>query len=387
MTALLVALAVTITAPGARTEIPPELVAGRWYLTSDHGFYCAERGRSVLVPQGCSVTPASWPDPARFYRRSYYGTFSAIRVGRDWITANHGENKNEPGKQNTWAPFVRATDCWSGVAAGDNQYRDCWRAYAAFVGTSRNGRDLGPAVWPTAGYATATRVLGHGVQHPSITRAGGYLYMAYYDTSRPHPGFRMARARERDRGRRWSTWVERRQQWVRSLPRLSGLQRRSPSHESTPLFKSASAVLTIARTTDGRFVSIEQGHDFTRPCVSDGRPAHRSRTRLRLSRDAVHWGRPVELRGPDFDGCDFYPHSRVTYAKLMNAAGTSTKLVNLRRFHLLGVQYGGRVWRVRVRCVTANGQFRVPSAHYSFMHSHERSRPAGTGSCTSIAHW
>lgn len=376
---------VTIAKTNALTEIPPEIVDGRWYLSSDHGFYCS--ARSALVPEDCTnATPATWPD-ARVYRRSYYGTFSAVRVGRDWITANHGENKNEPGKQNTWAPFVRATGCWSGVAPGDNQYRDCWQAYAGFVGTSLNGQDLGPAVWPAAGYATATTVLGHGVLHPSIVRAGGWLYMAYYDTSLPHPGFRMARAKVSDHGRRWSTWVESRHRWVRSLPGRHALNWRSPSHESTPMFKSASSVLTIARTTDGRFASVEQGHDLTQPCVSDGRPAFRSRTRFRLSRDATHWSRPRDLSGNDFDGCDFYPHSRVTYAKLMNAAGTSTKLINLRRFHLLGVQYGGQVWRVRVRCADANGRFRVPSAHYSYMNSHERSRPISSGFCTSIAHW
>lgn len=335
---------------GVFTEVPPEVLpqpGGRsLYLATDRSSRC-DTSAPLLKVDCRDAVLQTYPSAAR-WRLSYYGVYSAERVrsrgGRVWrIVAMHGENKNQVVatglQQNTIVPSVRAASCYSGVQPGAAVYTDCEAAYSGFIGTGRSAgdanvepTDLGPAVWPADGYVRSGRRLSHGVRHPSIVRGGdGWVYMAYYDTSGAG-GYRIARSRETDLGRRWATWVERERRWVQSVPDGEHLWARSPAR-STPLWRSRGTVLTLARTIDGRFMSIEQDP---------------GRTLIRFSRDGHSWSAPRALAGKDFTSCQPWIDSRVSYPKLLNAAATSTKVINPRDFFVLGTQYGGQVWMVRI---------------------------------------
>ncbi|WP_354700878.1 hypothetical protein DSM112329_01170 [Paraconexibacter sp. AEG42_29] len=408
--------------PGIFTEIPPEIVPGglrlSYYLTTERSARCdvpgdmtPVSGRPVdcqapgrSVPQGAADYLASPPGrmpSGRAHRRSYFGIFSADQtpaVGgtATLVAATHGENKNVRRSGLTYPNSIyRGVDaeapprgkCLSGPDAA-GIYRDCDAGYSTFVGTavapvdaaSNWGLtmpvDQGPAVWPIGGYSAVGGLfrLSHGVRHPSIVTGGdGYLYMFYYDSGLEpggvREGFRVARAPVGQRGRGWKTWVQSRGEWIDSLPREQrgpgtrpeALPRRSPAAASTELFPSGSTVMTVARVAGRRgFVAIDQGPVAGQDCrAASGRLEERSATRLRVSPDGVRWSAPVELSGPDFDGCDFFTSSRLTYPRFMNLQGTSTKEVALDDFFLLGTQYGGRVWRVRVKAPELAAQLPV----------------------------
>lgn len=363
---------------GVFTEIPPEILPstdGRrlsYYLTTDRSTRCDLPKRSLPDVLDCTKGTTSFQTGQRQkkHRLNYYGVFSAENVrsssGHVWrITANHGENKNEwRGDtliQNTIAPWVDANQCYSGLHPGDSVYRDCWSGYSGFVGISRwdgeentRAMDMGPAVWPAYGYVRNGVRLSHGVLHPSMVNGDdGFTYMAYYDTGKANgdetgigAGFRIARTPTESVGLGWKTWVESKGKWIKSLPdgAHSGLEQHSPSYESEPLFKSDSSVITIARTTDHRFISVEQGHDLDRP--HNG--SYFSHTRIRFSDNATDWSKPIDLIGDDFDGENFFVNSRITYPKFMNLSGTSTKLIDPKSFYLIGVKYGGQVWKTKI---------------------------------------
>ncbi|WP_354697644.1 hypothetical protein DSM112329_03280 [Paraconexibacter sp. AEG42_29] len=398
---------------GAFTEVPPEVLSGprglSYYFTAEQSARCDTPAAETMLraqPPDCQAEGRTVPQvgadylahtaatmPAgREHRRTYYGVYSADRVrdtaGRSYIVgAAHGENKNAVRDGSLFQNNVYLGPdalgpplgtCLSGPDPETGIYADCYSAYSGFIGMTVTpdepdgaaGRtppeDLGPVIWPAAGYSsTATLVrLGHGVRHPYVVNGGdGFLYMYYHDDGfLPDfrgAGFRVARAPERDLGRGWQTWVESASRWVTSLPSApvgpessrDALPQPSPSSASTPLFPSDSSTFAVARIAGGKgLIGVDFGRDYTRPCVTaDGRDDWRSAMRLRVSTDRVHWSEPVALEGPDFDGCDFYPNSRLTYPRFLNATATTTKEVALEDFFIEGTQYGGRVWRVAVK--------------------------------------
>jgi len=360
--------------PAAVTEIPPEVVPTgtglSLYLSSERTTRC-ETPDTLLVPLRCVATRVQGGPGPEEHRRSYQGVFSADDVtstaGKTWrIEAVHGENKNQfrngVAEQNSIVPGVRVADCYSGVQPGAEYYTDCTPGYSAFFGITRTKterldnavQDLGPVVWPRYGYSRDGERLSHGVYHPSMVRAGGYLYAVYYDAGRgeqrTHEGFRIARSRARDLGRRWSVWVEAEQRWVTSLPAGRRLSSPSPAR-STPLFRTRTTgrttVMTIARTTDRRFIGVYQElYEGPECSTGTGRTStEHGRTWIRFSTTGTRWGRPIRLPGPDFAGCALFTESRMTYPKFLNRTGRTTKLVNPRRFSLIGTRYGGEVWR------------------------------------------
>ncbi len=360
--------------PGAVTEIPPEVVPTKTglsvYLSTERTTRC-ETTDTLLVPLRCTAIRMQGGPGVEDHRRSFQGVFSADNVtssaGKVWrIEAVHGENKNQlrngVAEQNSIVPGVRATDCYSGVQPGEDFYTDCTTGYSAFFGVTRTKterldnavQDLGPVVWPRYGYARNGVRLSHGVYHPSMVRAGGYLYAVYYDAGkgerRVGDGFRIARARTSDLGRGWSVWVQSERRWVTSLPRTRGLGNPSPAR-STPLFrtrtKGRTTVMTIARTTDHRFIGVYQEFYEGPPCTtaSGGTSTEHGRTWIRFSTSGTRWEAPIRLPGSDFAGCAPYTDSRMTYPRFLNRTGRTTKLVNPQRFSLIGVRYGGEVWR------------------------------------------
>lgn len=398
--------------PDVYTEIPPEILPGgrrlSYYLSSDRALRCdtpvtetpfsaaaidcQSPGRSLFQLDGddAHAAPASMP-AGREHRRNYYGIFSAAHARTadgafSVVTAVHGENKNVTRGGRFYQNSVyRGLDalvpplgnCVSGYATPTSIYTDCEAAYSGFVGTAVTPvdattnwglaptTDLGPAVWPIGGYADngGLRRLDHGVRHPSIINGGdGFLYMYYYDDGlfpgNVRGGFRVARAPEQQLGRGWQTWVEARRAWVDSLPAgpigpqssTAALAQPSPAADSTPLFDSGAKVMTVARVTGRRgFVGIDQGANPSQRCTTlDGREDFRGATRIRVSADAVHWSPPVDLQGPGFADCDFFASAKIAYPRFLNAAGTSTKQVSLDDFSLIGTQYGGQVFRVRL---------------------------------------
>jgi hypothetical protein len=223
----------------------------------------------------------------------------------------------------------------------------------------RNGIDLGPAVWPKYGYASHDRSkrLGHGVRHPSIINGqDGYLYMYYYDTGNTKPehtivyakdaGIRVARSKVNDRGRNWSTWVAKRGQWVPSLPKgVSAVSSRralaipSPA-QSQVLFSATTMTLDVAKVANQhKWIGVHQGPDFNGPLCTNphGQQEHVWRTYLRTTRDMVHWSHPVHVTGLDFCG---YSGEPIAYPEFLKADGSSTKLVDLNEFYLIGAGLG-----------------------------------------------
>lgn len=180
-------------------------------------------GRSLLDGQSClelsvaeKVTwnEANWRnglrppeeiDDTMYWRQSYYGLYDGY-VGQNTSTGDryavavvHGENKNELRQGYRYVgnilpdQGVLTLDQFCGSHSLDGSYRDYWPAYFAFVcmtysalndpnGCEFMEHDLGPVLWPSAGYLDAN---GHktsdGLRHPSIIVVGDYAYVFYLD--------------------------------------------------------------------------------------------------------------------------------------------------------------------------------------------------------------
>lgn len=398
--------------PSIATEIPPDILAGgqrlSWFLTTENSERCDSQASETAVAgpavdcqaAGRSVTQTRpdyldhLPDamPAnRPHRAEYFGVYSAAHAraadgSRYIVEATHGENKNVVRNGLYYQNSVYSGldglipplggSCFSGFNPITFVYEDCYAAYTGWIGTAtvaenasnnwglQEPQDLGPAVWPANGYASADgkTMLGHGVRHPMIVSGGdGYLYMWYYDDGilpgNLYQGFRVARAKESDGGRNWKTWDVTRNDWIQSVPTGVGstvtaaqMALPSPARNSSPLFNSTSTVFAVARVKGRKgFIGVDQGRDWDRPCTGpDGRASYRAFTRIRVSVDGVNWNAPINLHGTGFDDCDFFVTSPITYPRFMNAEGTSTKEVSLDNFNIIGTKYGGAISRIPV---------------------------------------
>ncbi len=212
---------------GAYTEVPAWVATDesgpRYFLPTGFTYVAKPKpGKSILTDADAfGDTPAilasqedtrasGYADPSRLnpnlvWRRNYYGIYSAhlLEPGLDgkrgYLAILHGENKNEafPDKNryydNTVLPSrsYKIPDEYSGWF--DGSYRDYWPAYFAFVsaawspadendGCNFDAHDLGPIVWPSAGYVTANGgKAGNGLRAPSSIIEGGYIYVYYLD--------------------------------------------------------------------------------------------------------------------------------------------------------------------------------------------------------------
>jgi hypothetical protein len=366
----------------AYNEKPPDfiLIDGKpnYFATTDHTYFCTG-DHTMLADKVNCTTSLYWSsstylsrDPDEMpegyeHRRNYYGAFAVAKVRDNIISAMHGENKNtyRPDNDSFYQNTVYkgsdalVPDCFSGYTKTTGEYQDCYAAYSGFVGTTTNGLDNGPAVWPKYGYSShgRTRRLGHGARHPSIIDGGdGYLYMYYYDTGASRfnsvtghaldSGIRVARSRRIDLGRNWSTWVKKDRRWVRSLPKgvsvkssAKGLASPSPA-QSSPLFSATTTTFEIARVADQKkWIGVHQGPDYNSPtCINQyGRQDHVWKTYLRTTTDMVHWSAPVHVAGLDACG---YPGERLAYPEFLRANGTTTRVVEPEGFYLVGAGLG-----------------------------------------------
>lgn len=389
-----VGIALPRASPQPGTEIPPEVLPGdgggpaTLYVSTDSTWRC--RAPLGLAPArvGCDApgrlsfalggdalfrAPEVMP-PGREHRRSYLNVFGAAAVRdaagrRHVVTADHGEDKNVARDGRVYENTVYLGrdalapprgSCVSGLAPS-GVYADCGAAYSAFVSTAvidGDGppRDLGPAVWPVAGYATADRLrrLGHGVRHPAIADGGdGFLYLLYVDTgdaTGAGAGVRVARSPVAALGRGWSTWVAAEGRWVAALPLGAGaasstgaLPAGSPAR-SAPLFASTTPTFSVARM-DGAagWLGVEQPPDLARTCVTaQGATDHPIATYLRTSPDLVRWSARIPVSGPGLTACGF-ADLQTGYARLLRADGRSTKDLDPARFAIVGTHTGGTV--------------------------------------------
>jgi hypothetical protein len=199
-------------------------------LFSDHDVFRPES--AVLTTyediRHSSFAPAHDLDPSTFWRRNYYGVFSAalLDAAKDRpagvLAIMHCENKNEafPWNKRAYPNTIRpvqnyAEDQYSGYF--DGVYRDYWPCYFAFVaatwcplaekdGNGLMDHDLGPILWPSTGYIDAAgEHINGGLRHPSMIVRDGYIYVFYLEASRSAEpgrlgGIKVARARIEDGG-------------------------------------------------------------------------------------------------------------------------------------------------------------------------------------------
>jgi hypothetical protein len=329
-------------------EIPPVILPrGAWrqfFISTGWSFGCAAP-EHPLTP-GFSATnkctlatyPASF-DPQTSVRKSasaststrpwqlnYSGIYGVqiVAGSEPWVLAvHHAETKNEmfgtPGdghRDVVQNPFstVLASDCASQVRVvtetsghQTSVYDECWEAYMAFVTASwtpyaattgwglwgYDTNDLGPLVWPAAGYIDASGKTVGSVRHPSLFYADGFFYLYYLDQSqRPGQwGLKVARSKT---GLPGSYWVwDGRSFSVAALPSdfLPGSITQFINKgigDGRVLFGGRTNRFNVATylPQNGTFLGVEEYFDTAR---------NEWAVALRTSRDLVTWSEPVDV--------------------------------------------------------------------------------------------
>ena len=158
-----------------------------------------------------------------YWRRNYYGVFNTLSVkdssGKEHILGiMHGENKNEVYGgtyyyDNTVYPpgtTYKKPDQYDGPDE-NGIWREYSPGYFAFTsltdiqpsalknGTLNDG-DMGPVLWPSAGYLSETnQQASQGIRHPTGFATNEHIYIYYLDTSKGYEpgrttGLKVARA-------------------------------------------------------------------------------------------------------------------------------------------------------------------------------------------------
>jgi hypothetical protein len=390
----------------ARTEVAPPLLPGPGgtrliYLPTTYTYLCGTSGNPlqapvVLAASDCAVVdvPATMSQPKQYiapaamrpagqqWKLEYDAVFSA-QITHDSVantdvilTVNHNEVKNEtvPRFYDYQSPFAAPASsyppgCGYGgyTGRGPRGFLTCWLAYGAFVSVEQNewsarsnyGRtlnrsDIGPVVWPTAGYFDLSRgaegKLSSGLRHPSSIVANGYLYIYYFDTSKgaigglSALGTKVARAAISPRGLPGSFMV-----WdghAFAAPALpAGFDKNNlaafiarPGPQAPSLFAAEAAQVPGYSLQSTHFsvaydparhlyIGVEQFIDYGEGVAPSRKLA------LRVSPDLVHWSARTLL---DMNG------QIMAYAEFANAAFTSNHDVDMGNLYILGTD-GGRV--------------------------------------------
>jgi len=390
----------------ARTEVAPPLLAGPGgtrliYLPTTYTYLCETSGNPLQAPVVLAASDCAWVDvPAnQASPRQYLAPAAVPAIVHQWkleydavfsaqithdsatntdliLTVNHNEVKNEvvPRYYNYQSPFappaseLPASCGYSGYTGrGPRGFLTCWQAYGAFVsvevnelsartnyGRVPNQSEIGPVVWPSAGYFDLSRgaagKLSSGLRHPSSIIANGYIYIYYFDTSKgvigglSVLGTKVARAAISPKGIPGSflAWdghafavpalpagfdknnlaasIARPGPQVASLFAAEAAQRQGYSLQSTHF----SVAYDPRRHL---YIGVEQFIDY-----GDGNGNGAShRIALRFSSDLVHWSARTLL---GFNG------SQMSYAEFANAAFTSNNEVDLGNLFLVGTDSG-----------------------------------------------
>jgi hypothetical protein len=323
----------------------------------DAGSYCRVSESDITGQRG--LTPPGQLNPATYWRRNYYGVFSAELLeepatGRRRVVAFlHGENKNEvlagTYYDNTIrAPGRYAPSQYSGWDA-KGTYHDDWDNYFAFVGlsycplTESDGNDLmahdqGPVLWPGNGYVGPhNQSASGGLRHPFSIVSKGYVYVFYLDASRGtaegrQGGIKVARAAVSSMAMPGSflnyyggAFGE------PSLPRGFDKHDRSffsrPGGKGTTLFDADrnAAVFRVARVRNSPyFLGLEERLDWDGTNIV---------LLLRYSKDLVNWSRPAEVPDTRTDHPD---EMRLNYGTLVNRQCSSSTEIDLDGFYIFG---------------------------------------------------
>ena len=201
------------------------------------------------------------------------------------------------------------SDCFS--EARNGAYFDCWKFYFSFVNAaiatpssdgSVSAADMGPIIWPSAGYLRNGKRISAGVRSPSLFSDSRWIYVFYNDTSSEKEqgrggGLKVARASASD-------------QAPNSVPFFSGtfdVNNRSlpPNFDKKNIAKflelsggKADPLWSPAlQTTKFRVAKIKNSKFYIGVSESGGFNNMIWSLDLRLSPDLVHWSEPVRIPG------------------------------------------------------------------------------------------
>lgn len=301
------------------------------------------------------------------WRRSYYGVFSAFKLPRPFqenkfVALLHGENKNEQIAHNYYAntvnTWIRPNQCASGYKNG--QYEECWKAYNAFVGMkffnggdAGVGLDIGPVLWPSAGYTRSGTKLSSGVRHPSAILWKGFIYIYYLDTSRDqeagrHGGLTVARMpvpgdNDVNVPAALAWYNEQFSNENPSLPR--GFDRTrirdfygQPGGRSQELWAQSwqTVRFSVAKLKGTPYLLGVEEYSTTGIWG----------VRLRISADGIHWGAPINIPSLKIEGG--WNNGILHYPTFMNERGTNAIDIAPDLFYIVGIAPGGKIVRYRL---------------------------------------
>jgi hypothetical protein len=373
--------------PPPRQEIAPVSVPSlrRIFFTTSYSWgcdYATVFAVNALLPvSDCSLLTG--PATMNLDRGSYLPPLSSLPSGADWrqayegvFDANpvagpsgrtvlllilHGEDKNFTTNGNFYQNKVNrdvGVTCASGAPA--RQYRDCWKAYNGFIGGAylmpagsddRNDlHELGPIVWPSAGYVRGQAKLSNGVRHPSSLVSGGYIYVFYQDTSHEsepgrHGGLVVARATlpVTSKGPRFIPHFA--GQWSlenSSLP--TGFDALAPESYFGRLGGRADELWPGSRTVIRFSVAHIRGTTFYLG-VAEVLDGSRWAIELRLSSDLVAWGRPSRLI--DMHGAG-WAQGYLHYPMLYDPRSGTNHEIDAASFFIVGSKTAGGTLMQRV---------------------------------------
>ena len=346
----------------AYTEIPPWIIPGgwrSWLLTTGWSVVCSSPDNlpGPVTFQGSNCLRILEPILDKPWRRNYYGSFSSHILHPNSpeaviVSINHGENKNEivnnQKLQNTVNPQILVENCASGYVG--SQYQDCWDAYHAFVGLSwveytaqsnwgqKTHTDLGPIVWPSDGYLSASgqkTSLG-GVRHPSSIIYNGFLYVFYLDTSNNSQS-----------GRGWGIKVARAPIPTIGIPQPQDFRVLSNGQFSQPSLPSGLTLNNIASfyNQPGGLSDCIIGcnHDVVRFSVAKinntnyflGVEEYNDpnwKIDLYISSDLIHWKNPANLISKDGD----WNTGNLHYPIFLDKTGWNNTQIDSDEFYILG---------------------------------------------------
>lgn len=301
---------------------------------------------------GMNVTADELKLSADDWRLNYSGAMSAVSLETPWdgydvVVAVHGEDKNERVGDTLYANTVNTdvspATCAEGAVNG--AYKSCWESYNAFISliflNSKTGRklDVGPVLWPSAGYIAEGKKASGGVRHPSLFATDKYLYVYYLDTSHGgeagrRNGIRVARF---ERGSSLTNAPEALSYFAGRFsddnPTLpSGFGKRH-IRDFYDKLGGRSNVLWTGGGQDDRFsvTRIRKTPYFLG--VEEYGSGEGWGLRLRISADLTHWSDPVAIPGMTASS---WANGALHYPVFSNASGDDSQSVDPNDFFLVG---------------------------------------------------
>jgi hypothetical protein len=298
-------------------------------------------------------------DPATYWRRNYYGIFSAQLLhhpatGQRCVVAFlHGENKNEVLNKAYYDNTVKssrtyAPSQYSGYDA-TGAYHDHWANYFGFVGMAWSPleeldgnnlmvHDTGPVLWPCNGYVDARDTpLSAGLRHPYSLVADGFIYVFCQDasfgaTEGRRGGIKVARAATSSMGLPNSFKNYYNEAFTEpSLPQGFDKNGRSffavPGGKSTTLFdfdKNATSFRVARLKNSPYFIGLEEVQNWDNTNLV---------LQMRYSTDLAHWSQPADVPGTR---TNVFSSMKLNYGGFMNLDCTSSSEIDAEGFYIVG---------------------------------------------------